>query len=66
MPTEGFRGFPRLIQANSGSVLNLGHDRFLRNPFQFIIQNRRKINYKKQQSKCAARDVILTHFKLCS
>jgi hypothetical protein len=34
---EDFRGFTRSFQANSGTVLRLDHDRFLPNPFQFII-----------------------------
>jgi hypothetical protein len=35
--TEGFGDFPQPPQANSGIVAVLGHNRFLANPFQFII-----------------------------
>jgi hypothetical protein len=31
------RYFPQSLQTNAGIVTRLGHDRFLPNPFQFII-----------------------------
>jgi hypothetical protein len=33
---EGFCGFPQPLQANAAIYPQLGHDRFLPNPFQFI------------------------------
>jgi hypothetical protein len=33
----GFGGFPRFLQANSGILFRLGHNRFLPNNFYFII-----------------------------
>jgi hypothetical protein len=35
--TEGFRGFSQSLQATSGIVSELDLNRFLPNPFQFII-----------------------------
>jgi hypothetical protein len=32
-----FRSFPQSLQAHSGVVVLSGHDRFLPNPFDFII-----------------------------
>jgi hypothetical protein len=37
MQIEVSRGFPQSLQTNSGLCLKLGHDRFLPNPFPFII-----------------------------
>jgi hypothetical protein len=34
---EDFRDFPQSLQENSGMVPRLGHDRFLPNPFRYII-----------------------------
>jgi hypothetical protein len=34
---EVYHEFPQSLQANSGIILRLGHDRFLPNPFTFII-----------------------------
>jgi hypothetical protein len=35
---EGFRGFPQVLQVNSGIIPRLRKARFLPNPFQFIIR----------------------------
>jgi hypothetical protein len=34
---EDFRGFLQPLQANAEIICRLGHDRFLPNPFQFVI-----------------------------
>jgi hypothetical protein len=35
--SEVFREFPESLQANTGVILRLGHNRILPNPFQFTI-----------------------------
>jgi hypothetical protein len=37
IPTELLRDFPQYTKKNSGIVSGLGHDRFLPNPFKFIV-----------------------------
>jgi hypothetical protein len=37
--TEGFRNFPQSFQEISRIIRQLAYDRFLSNPFQFIIFN---------------------------
>lgn len=48
---RNFRGFPRPVQANAGTVLQLGEDHFLQNTFHFIIHYRFAIRCYKVRSK---------------
>jgi hypothetical protein len=34
--TEVFRGFTQSLQKNTEKILRVGHNNFIRNPFQFI------------------------------